>query len=489
MTRRTALAGAAALCVLLAACSGARRVAGPGTGPPPGGEAVEALTFPPLRFRPPSPERRRLASGATVLVVEDRTLPLVEVMVRFRGGPSHFPRSRLAAATAVPALVRSGGTRRLTPDSVDALIDFHAWRVGFGAGGTTSLASVGALTREIDQAVALWAEMLIAPRFHPERVELWRGRELEAVLRRRDDPNFEAVTRFNELLYGDHPVGWVMDAGDLDPARLTAAALAATHAAIYCPENATFGVAGDIDADRAAALLDRTFAGWETCRGELPEPPVPDVRSAPGIFVVHRPLAQTTAYLGHGGGITREDGADYFASRIANAILGGSGLSSRIVRTLRTERGLAYGAGTVWTTPRDHEGAFAAFTQTRAGATVASIRAVLDELAAFREEGPSTGEVDRAVEEVANGFVFNFGSPARIVARRMLYEAEGLAPDWLERYVDGIQAVQAADVQRVARARIHPSRMTLLVIGDTAAFDAPLRTLGFGEPVPLPDGG
>jgi predicted Zn-dependent peptidase len=461
----------------------------PGLPAPTGREAVERLTFPPLRFRPPAAERRRLASGATVLVIEDRTLPLVEVMARFRGGPSHFPRDRLAAATALPALLRSGGTLRLTPDSVDVLVEERAWRMGFGAGGTTSFASVASLTPDIAGAVGLWSEMLRDPRFDPRRVELWRGRQVESIERLREDPNFEAVSRFNELLYGDHPVGWVLNTGDLAPARLEEATLDQVHAAIYCPGNATFGVAGDIDVDSAVALLDRAFGGWRPCPAPLPEPPTPRIRSTAGVFFIHRPLSQSTVYMGHGGGVTREDGSDYYASRIANAILGGGGLSSRIVRSVRTDLGLAYGAGTVWTTPRDHEGAFGAFTQTRADATVAAVRVILAEMEALREEPPSAEEVDRAIDAIANGFVFNFSSPARIVARRMLYEAEGLAPDWLERYVDGIQAVKPADVQRVVRARIHPSRMTLLVIGDTTAFDAPLASLGLGEPVPLPDGG
>lgn len=449
---------------------------------------IDRMTFPPLRFRPPRTERRTLASGAPVLIVEDHTLPLVEVMVRFQGGPSHFPRARLGAVSALPALLRTGGTRSLAADSVDALIEYHAWRMGFGGGGTSAFASVGTLRRSIGDAVELWAGLLTDPGFDPDRVDIWRGREIEAVRRRRDDPTFEAVTRFNELLYGDHPVGWVMEEADLDSLDVTETILRETHAAIVCPANATFGVAGAIQADSAVALLDRAFAGWPPCAGSLPPVPEPSIRSEPGVYVLHRPLSQTTLYMGHGGGVTRQDGGEYFASRIANAILGGSGLTSRVVRTLRTERGLAYGAGSVWTTPRDHEGAFATFTQTRPEAAIASVEAIFEVLEELRERPPERAEVERAVEGIANGFVFNFRSSAGIVARRMLYEAEGLPPDWLERYVAGIQRVRPADVQRVARARIHPSRMTLLVVGDTTRLTEPLGTLGLGQPVAIPDG-
>jgi zinc protease len=94
------------------------------------------------------------------------------------------------------------------------------------------------------------------------------------------------------------------------------------------------------------------------------------------------------------------------------------------------------------------------------------------------EAPPTDAEVDRTVDEIVNGFVFNFESAAQIVARQMGYRASRLPDDWLERYLDGIQEVDPEDVQRVYREHVHPERMVILVVGDPDKMDEPLTVLG-----------
>ncbi|HUH12742.1 MAG TPA: pitrilysin family protein, partial [Longimicrobiales bacterium] len=334
------------------------------------------------------------------------------------------------------------------------------------------------LARNVEDGLALFAEMVMRPRFDAARVEVWRGQELEAVRRRQDNPGFFAATEFNRLMYGEHPVGWVIVEEDLDPEDLSEASLRRVHEAIYCPEHVAFGVTGALPLEEATRLLESAFAGWAACPDTLAEPPGPDVRDAGGVFLIARALAQSTVYMGHGSALRQGPTPEYFASRIANAILGASGFTSRLVREVRTERGLAYGAGSFWTTPEENEGIFGATTSTRAPATVEAVRVMTDVIAGMTEAPPSPEEVRLAIEDISNGFVFNFESPARIVARRMLYHQEGLPADWLERYLEGVQAVTPAQVHRVMSEHVHPERLTVLILGDPAAMDPPPSVLG-----------
>lgn len=445
---------------------------------PAGRAVVEALAFSPLRFDPPEPERFTLRNGATVFWLEDRSLPLVDVQVRFEGGASHFPRELYGAATALAGLLRAGGTERLAPDSVDQLVEHHAWAMSFGSGGRTSFGHFGSLREHARAGLDLYAAMITRPRFDAERVEVWRGQEMEAVRRRRDSPGFHAATEFNRLMYAGHPVGWVIDEDDLEPQDLTEAKLRRVHRAIYCPEHVIFGVTGDIGREEAARWLEEAFRDWSSCPAELEDPPPADVRDAGGVFVLPRPVGQSTVYMAHGSDLTQGEHESYFASRIANSILGGSGFSSRLVRRVRTERGLAYGAGSFWTTPLRPEGVVGATTATRTATTVEAVRLIKEVMDELREAGPQEEEVRLAVEDIVNGFVFNFERPSQIVGRRMLYEQEGLPPDWLERYLEGVQRVTPADVHRVFREHIHPERLTIFILGDVAAMDPPPTVLG-----------
>jgi len=450
--------------------------------PPVGRRVVDTLTYPTLRFEPPEVQEKTLSNGVLVLYLEDRTLPLVDVYARFRGGYGLFEREHYAAATAVPALIRNAGTATLPPDSVDELVEFYALSTSFGTAGGSAFSSLNTLTENLEPGIRLWGEMLREPRFDSAQVEVWRGQTLESVRRRADDPGRLAFSEFNRIMFGDHPVGWEMEPSDLEPRDVTAEHLRWIHRRVFCPDNMILGVSGDVSWSRARELLEEMVADWEGCPEPLPDPPTPDLRREGALFLIPRELNQSTIVMAEPGGVRRSPDEAYFASRIANSILGASGFTSRLVERVRTEEGLAYSVSSLWTAPDESEGIVGAITRTRGEATLSAIRRILEVLEEMKREPPSRAEVRTAVDEIVNGFVFNFQDPGQVVSRRLFYLAEGLPRNWLERYLEGIQEVRPDDVHRVVSREVDPSRMTILVVGDTARFEAPLETLGFGPP-------
>lgn len=444
--------------------------------PPVGRDAALALEPVPLDWTPPSAELHRVGD-VPVLFLRDPELPLVDVFARFEGGWAHFGRDRYAAGTALPALLRTGGTATLPPDSVDELLDFWAIQTSFQTGGGSVSSSVNALAGALDEALDLWTEMLREPRFDPTRVEIWRGRELERVRRRADDPGSLAVAEFNRIMYGDHPVGWDMAPEDLEPEKLTPEILADLHRRILCRDNLVLGVAGDVTWQEIAPRLEDHFAEWPACPARLPDVPDPRIRHEPAVFVLPRGLSQTVVVMAEPTPVTRSH-PDYFASRIANSILGAGGLTSRLMGRVRTEKGWAYGASSFWTAPRDHDGVVGALTRTRSDRTVAAAKLVREILESLRREPPTDEELRTAVDRIVNGFVFNFESAAQVVSRQVFYLGEEIPGDWLTRFLEGVQEVRPSDVRHVFESYVHPDRMTVLLVGDPDAFDEPPETLG-----------
>ncbi|MGW8266361.1 MAG: M16 family metallopeptidase [Longimicrobiales bacterium] len=441
-------------------------------------EAALALEFGELRFDPPVPRRETLSSGIQVLFLEDHSLPLVSLYARFRGGFALLPKERYAAATALPGMLRTGGTESLSPDSVDHLLEFYALQTAFGGGGESSFSNLNTLSKHLDPALTLWKEILRNPRFDPEEVEIWRDRQKESIRRRKDSPGGFAFSEFNRLMFGDHPIGWEMEEGDLTPERFSARTLAEVHSRIFCPENLILGVVGDVGWEALRHRLEDMVEDWPSCQAPLSEPRTPEMRRRGGVFLIPRELTQSTVVMAQPGGVTQGTDEDYFASRIGNSILGGSGFSSRLVSRVRTERGWAYSASSLWTTPARHEGIVGAVTQTKSESTIAAVRLILDTMEEMRGAPPPREEVDLAISQIVNGFVFNFQDPAQVVSRQMFYLSQGLPEDWLEQYIRGIQRVTPGAVQRVFREHVHPEDMVILILGNPAHFDSPPETLG-----------
>ena len=445
--------------------------------PPADREAIEALRFDPLSFTPPSAAEHEI-EGVTVFFLEDHSLPLVNVYARFAGGFGRFERELYAATTALPSLLRFGGTIELHPDSVDEQVDQHALQLAFGSSGGSTSATLNTLTANLEAGLRLWKDMLLHPRFDSVQVEVWRGQELESALRRPDDPGRLAFSEFNRLMFGDHPIGWEMGPGDLEPEDLSRENLLAAHGRILCRDNLTLGVSGNLEWAAIERHLRAFLSGWPACEGTLPEPPVPDILDNPGVYLIPRELDQTTIVMAHRSSIRQADSRDYFASRIANSILGSGGFSSRILNRVRTELGLSYSAGSFWTTPDDNDGIVGALTRTKSESTIAATRAILEVMEEMRNSAPARDEVEAAVEAASNGFSFNFQGAMQVVSRRVLHNARELPEDWLERYVAGVQRVSATDVHNVLRRHLDPGRMVILILGDPSRFDLPAETLG-----------
>jgi zinc protease len=177
-----------------------------------------------------------------------------------------------------------------------------------------------------------------------------------------------------------------------------------------------------------------------------------------------------------GLGTTRKN-PDYYAIEVFNEALGG-GFSSRLVQSIRTAQGLAYGVGGGIGTRFDHPGILQFAMGTKSASTVESIQALYAEIDKLKTNPITDEEISRAKDSILNAFVFNFDTPDKVLRERMAYEFYGYPPDFLERYRAGIEKVTAADVNRAGQKYLHKDQLAVLVVGNTSEFDKPLSSLG-----------
>ena len=225
-----------------------------------------------------------------------------------------------------------------------------------------------------------------------------------------------------------------------------------------------------------AAALREAFGDWE--RGpDPPAPPAPTFQEGPGLYVIPKDdVNQSTILIAHPGRL-RYDDPDYPAVRVMNEVLGG-GFASRLFQTVRTDLGLAYAVfgqyGADYVTP----GVFYSGTFTKSESTVEAVRAMRDVIASMQTTPPTADELELAKESYLNSFVFNFDSDEEVLQRLLTYETYDYPTDFLQTLKDRIEAVTAADVQRVAREYLMPDQAKTLVLGRVEDFDEPLTALG-----------
>lgn len=441
---------------------------------------VEAMErgFQALRFTPPTPRQARLSNGVQVFMLEDHSLPVVSINIVGRHGVANLPDSLWAAGWNADAMLRTGGTTTLTPDSVDKLIDFYALQIGFFTGQEQSGASAFGLARYTDRMISLLFDMMRNPRNDSSRIRERVAQTEEQWRRRNDQPGSILNRAFNEVLMGEHPLARSLATPE-EAARFTPEQFRHVQAALYCPDRFIIGVTGDFSERDILARLEAAFRGWGRCPPGNRE--VPPVRFAEGprIVLIERDINQTNIRMGHAGGLRVSNHPDYFAAQVADFLLGGGGgFNSRLLQRVRSDSGFAYSAFSNWGAETRREGVFFAGAQTRVEKTVAAIRLMRSVIASMAADPVTQEDVRLAQDNEVNSFVFRYESPDQIVGAQIGFLVDGLPPNWFDLYLQGIQAVTPEAVRRVVERYLRPDRLVTVVVGNPARFDAPLSELG-----------
>jgi predicted Zn-dependent peptidase len=430
----------------------------------------DELTFEPIAFEPPSPGdyRHVLDNGMVVFIAEDKDLPLVNISLTLRVGDWLDPRGREGLASFTGSQMRRGGTKSLTAEELDERLDFLAAQVSTGIGSTSGGASLNCLTDNLDESMALFVEILREPRFQEDRLALAKEQSLQAMKKRNDDSRDIEAREWNVLLNGEsHFTNRFTTEASVG--AITRDDLLAFHRKYVHPSRMIAAVSGSFETADMLRRLEEAFADWPGTPAETP--PIPDTidPAAPGLYRIEKDVNQGRVSLGLPG--VRRGHPDVYALEVMNDILGGSGFTSRITTTVRSNEGLAYSAGSgisfgVW-----YPGRFRASFQSKSPTVAWATELVLEEIRKIREGGVTAEELATAQASLIETFPSNFNSKARAMAIFASDEYTGRAPDYWKTYRDRIRAVTTEDVQRVARTHILPGKMIVLVVGDQAAID------------------
>lgn len=456
------------------------------------------LEFEPLDFEPPDPAeiRHELVHGAVAYVVEDHELPLVNVQLLVRTGDYTEPASaQPGVASLTGSQMRNGGTASLTPSELDEELDFLAAQMGTGIGSTSGSAAVNCLTKDLDRCLELFFEVLTAPRFDAERLELATSQILQSMEQRNDSTASIEGREWNRLMYGpDHFSTRMETAAQIE--AIAPEDLHAFHGWAIHPGNFVFAVSGDVDPADIVARLNATLADWPV--GDAPQPvPDPTSRPLPGLYLVNKAdVNQGRVSIGHRG--LEQGHPDRYAVQLMNDILGGGGFTSRIMSRVRSDEGLAYSAGSSFTLGTHYEGTFRAAFQSRSEAVARATQIVLEEIERIRTEPVSDEELATSKASFIETFTTNFASAAQVAGLFAGYELTGRDPSFLETYREDLAAVTADDVLRAAREHLHPDQIVILAVGNVADMlagdpdhpDVQLEALAPGGHmvrIPLPD--
>jgi zinc protease len=439
------------------------------------------LEFPPLRdIQIPEYERYKLNNGLTVYLMEDHELPLVSGTATFRTGERLVPDDYVGLGEIMGDAMRLGGTESYPADALNLALEQRAAFVETAVDTDSGRASFNALTGDLTDVFALFADVIQHPAFAQDKIDLLKNQYRGAIDRRNDDPDDIASREFRKLVYGaNSPYARTYEYRTID--AITRDKMIQFYQSSVRPERTILAISGDFDTPTMKALIEESFGNWQaaTSTSTLPDPPTAEQTKA-GVFFVNQPqLSQSTVQIGHLGG--QHSYPDHPTLSVMNEVLNGFG--GRLFNEVRSRQGLAYLVYAFWAARYDYPGLFIGGGQTRSDATVPFIQSVREEIAKIRQTPVSEAELARAKDSVLNSFVFNFQSPEQTLSRLVRYEYFGYPEDFVFQFREGVANTTAEDVLRAAQTHLKPENLVVLVVGNETEIQPALSTLAPGLPV------
>jgi predicted Zn-dependent peptidase len=411
-----------------------------------------------------------------VWLVESHEVPLVQINLLLKAGAGDDPAGKFGLASLTAAMLDEGAGTRSALELADA-VDFLGASLTTTASFDASAVRLNVPVSRLKDALPLMADVVLRPTFPDSELNRLRQERLTALLQARDDPASVAPMAFARTVFGPmHRYGTGIVGTEATLKGFTVPDLKSFHASMFQPANATLLVVGDVTAAAIVPQLEVQFGSWKgPSAARTPVPQAPQV-SQGQITIVDMPgAAQSQIRMGWVG-VPRST-PDYFTLEVLNTILGGS-FTSRLNQNLREEHQYSYGASSRFDM-RLSAGPFQAGAGVQTDKTAEALREFFNELNGIVKP-VGADELSKAKNYIALSFPSEFETSGDLSAKMEEMVVYGLSDTFFGQYVDNIQAVTSAGVQKAAQTYIQPTRFAVVVVGDRKVIESGIRALNLG---------
>ena len=427
----------------------------------------------PLNIQVPPFGTKTLSCGMKVLFLKNADLPLVSVDLLVPGGTLLDPEGKEGLAALMSSALRNGGAGKLAPEAFDAALEERAASMEAGAETEDFTAGFKCLAGDFPDILGLFADMLRRPAFDPKRFETDKSESLDSLNRLEDTP--DALTRvlFNRGLMAHSPYGrW---SSPKTVTALTREDVADFYRKNYSPQGSVLVVTGNFDEEKTAAQLENLFGDWKGAAGRA----AASDAQPPGPVIYFFPKDVSQVFIRYGVlGVKRHD-PKKIPLDVANYILGGSGFTSRLMREIRSNRGLAYFVDS-FSIPYNVRGVFEVVGGTRTDSVKEYLDLMFQVMGDFAKDGPTPRELAEAKQSMVEEYAYNFESPFTLAPYKASLDFHGYPDDYLATYRDKIKKVTLEQASDAARVVLDQKNWVLVVCGPA---DLEKELEGFGKVV------
>ena len=411
-----------------------------------------------------------LSNGMTILVVENHKVPKVRAILNIDAGV--IKEGSKAGVMDLMGQMLGEGTTSMDKSKFDESVDIIGADVNLNFSG----GSASALTRYFDKAFMLMADALKNPSFPEESFKKLQSQTITG-LKQNEKRAATIAERVNTALSYGKQTALGEFTTEQSVKGLSLDDIKEAYKNYITPSRSYLTFIGDITPATAKALAEKAFANWTGVKLTLPV--IADVQNPSKTEIDFVDVATAVqAELRVGNLVTNPlNGSDYHALVLANYILGG-GAESKLFMNVREKHGFAYDAHSVMGSGR-FQNLFTAVTQVRTDKADSAAAEVISEILNMRDGKITEDELNNA-KAVYNGlFALRMENPAITATYASNILINNLPKDFYRTYLQKINSLTVADIQRVAKNYFNESNARIVIVGNGSKILPNLTRLGY----------
>ena len=400
-------------------------------------------------------------NGARVVFHHAPEVPMLDINIAFAAG-SAYDGAHFGLSALTTSLLDQGNAGLDAGDIADKFAATGAQYAGASSQDMIML-TLRTLTQPdaLKQATEMFALLINHPDFPVNAFLREKSQQLMSIKQSKESADTIADEAFYLALYGQHPFAHPIN-GNYDSVNaLTVDDVRHFYQHYIVSQNAVIVLVGAIDSASAHQLAELITHDLPKGQAASPLPIARSLQDELNIEVQH-PASQSALRLGQLG-ITHQN-KDYYALQVGNYILGGGSMESRLAHELREKRGLTYGVNSGFS-PMPGIGPFMISLSTKHSQAKTALDVTRKTLTDFVEKGPDEQELIAAKQYLTGSFPLSLASNRSIANMLMRLAFYRLPKNFLNTYIDHINAVSTADIKQAFQRQIHPDKLLQITVG------------------------
>lgn len=401
-----------------------------------------------------------LKNGLTLITIHLPHLDSVTSIVAVGAGSRYETKKINGISHFLEHMFFKGSKKYPTAEKIASIVD--------GIGAVNNAATDKEITyfwiksaaKHLKLSTDILSSMLKESLFDEAEIEKEKGVIVEEIRMYLDQPARYVWDLYEELQFGDQPLGWQVAGDEKTINQLTRQDFLDYMSQLYKADNMALAFVGNLP-DDIVEIADKYFGQLPTSARASFVPYHRIDQAEPRVNIFYKDTDQVNLILGIEG-YDRTDDRRY-AAKVLGMILG-EGMSSRLFLEIREKRGLAYHVSSGHASYHD-TGSFATFAGLKLEKVVEGIKVIKAELEKVVRQGVTKAELEKA-KEMERGRVALRSESTNFLAEHFAIKfVLDRKLETFEEYLEKIDAVTLEDIQQVAVDLFQPNNYNLQVIG------------------------